>query len=1368
MKNFSIKWIPAMGLLVLCLSGWAQETEPDACTIIEKDYNSGGFSEDDFLLVDNSVIVDDDVGLNTDQELNLDELVLGLDQPFYVDYLSEGAGASHLFGFFFFDIDTDKDGVPDFFETGDNDDLDGDGILNIDDDDDDNDGILDTDDTQPTGVTSMPAAHFRLGATAAANGLTAGDYWQFVPNSTIAGGDYDGYYEHPGAFLYIDNNANEIPDVLEFNTGINVVPPFVVDKGYQTTDVNGDSFEGLLGNWEYQGTTGSTVGDKSHWLGSTIFYIGDDDGGTGQTSHYLNYTPYGTTYSDVSGSTDGHPDYNVYGTTDIEDPRIPELLKNGNVAKQDTRGEELWRYRWYRSNISGAREMIFFLVVFWNSGSSNVNTYYSKSSYNKDNPPTNPTRNGSTTGDAFGGWASQTNWYPEYRNEGEHDALVQAVFGVDKWSDIATIPTDVTLPPTLLANPASTEVTQAWIDEWENWNSNRRIIQYRALADWFSETAVDADTIVDGRYGIDMSAENDSSIIRAINGRMSHLMVGAPQDTKDAWLLGWEDLFQGGDRDFEDIVFYVKREAGGQIQSLNAAQSLSDQFEDFSLSQITFTFTDNMIDSLWGTEGRYVNYYYRLGSADDWIPLLGGEHDRTPDLFQSASGGETTEASGMVTRTITIQVQNKKQEIYWKAEIATDNVDTFQPLIHDVDVNFQSLVHDFYFNSAIIPSSNINYIGSHETPEITWDESKNRGHLYALKTFEHGNPPTNVAVGDSNSPELTPTAQPAQPFQWDAGVTLKTSLDANEDRTIYTYIPNNPNGVLSDTLTLKTLSKDDYDTDIVTALELSDSINGNVWTDNYHDPDADERDPNSASLWLANWIHGYSNPLVTAGAVVDRGPAREWVLGGINRASPLVLRAPGIPSWLLGTGVPIATKREYLLFTDDPSQRDMQTRILIGTESGLVHCLNTGQWIGKAATGPAPDEEEFEYADGHYDGFGDGSEVWAMLPGHLLDDIKYNYTGADSITANVDATAVSTIMKGRSGWMRIAVFSQGFKGGSQAIGGTDLTGNVVWALDLTDTDNPVPMWQRAEASAQDQINPPAIGWAEFGSDSIEWVVAYSSGGTPVSGQEPKFYLVKAEDGSLIREVSVATSGGTGDDLMTGTPALIDTDNNGYVDHLFGATSRGKLFAYDLTSGTLATESVTGARFFLAPNIQESGDGKVTVVAVSGDDPLRYDEDEYGDTDFENSVLIYEFDPAASSGQWVLQGTVDLPVRHKAFSRPKIIGNQLVVGTTTGDTFNFCDFDSDDPGSLLLLNINSFSIENSIDQFGSVLAPIIVSDSRVFAHRNTSSKNDPNESGSVFRIPADQVIQSEDVKQTVIAQVFGIIGMQDDLLKKIER
>ena len=126
-------------VFTLAAIAWAQDDA--TCTIIDKSYNnSGGFDPDDFLVEDQGIVVGLDLSLST-QDLDIENLILGLDQPFLVDYLSEGAGASHLFGFFFLDMDINKNGLPDFFETGPTDDLDGDGLANEDDDDDDNDGI---------------------------------------------------------------------------------------------------------------------------------------------------------------------------------------------------------------------------------------------------------------------------------------------------------------------------------------------------------------------------------------------------------------------------------------------------------------------------------------------------------------------------------------------------------------------------------------------------------------------------------------------------------------------------------------------------------------------------------------------------------------------------------------------------------------------------------------------------------------------------------------------------------------------------------------------------------------------------------------------------------------------------------------------------------------------------------------------------------------------------------------------------------------------------------------------------------------------------------------------------------------------------
>ncbi len=1408
-RHFSLR-LALLGLtltLFLGSFGFAQDT----CLSRSKTYRQPEFDPNDFLATDQGILVGADLSLDT-EELDLENLVLGLEQPFYVDYLSEGAGANHVFGFFFLDIDTDKDGFPDFFETDDYADLDGDGYLNIIDEDDDGDGIKDEDDKVPSGVTSMPYSVYRNGDVAA-NGSISGksgtpDYWQFVPNSKISEGTYKDYYEMPGTYLYIDNNSNSIPDVLEYVTTTNMAP-YVVDKGWSAKHKISGNFLGLLGNdWTYQGTPGETTSDKYHWSGSTVFYICDDDGDTGMDGNYSSYLPYKTgstlKYKDSYGNVDANVDYLIYGTTDPKSANVPSTLidvaADGTKSfKKDARGQEMYKYRWYQSSISGARELVFWLAVFYGSGSNYVNTYYSKSRFNPDAPPTSPNRNTATNGDQFGKLSATvtgtpaTNWYPNRASTSEHNTLVTAIFGgsVTQWTDIASIPGSGASP--VLNTGAAlkdSRATQEWVDEWENFTTSRRILQYRALADWFSETPLQANTIINGRYSIDMSAEGDSSIIRAFNNKMVHLMVGAPQSTKDAWLLGWEDLYNGGDRDYEDVVFYVKRAAGGELVSLNVADEIgqgASEDAEFSISQVNFSFEDNFVDSQWGTSGRYIAYFYRLSQNDEWTVLLGDNppdnqhHERNVDKFQPQFGGTTTLLSDGVTvkRTVSIPVEDKKTELYWKVQMASDNVDAaFQPKVTAADVGYQSLIHDFYYNSAVIPNSDITYIASHESPSYSWDEQTNRGHLYAFQSFIHGDPATLTVIPEDGSPELTPTTQPVAMFQkdessepinlfkWDAGVSMLTDLNDENERTIYTYIAGNSETLetnLQNSRVLLDPNAADLSESLVDAFEFtSDKTTANVWVDNYQSPSAEERDPEAAAIWLINWIHGQENPVVSEDGVVSSAEKREWVLGGINRASPLVIRAPGRPTWLdRASDISIIDKRSYLKFAEE--QENLSTRLLIGTESGLIHCIDAGKWVGTPDKDP-DSGAEYPWAEGHYEdgNYGTGKEVWAFLPGHLLPDIKYNYTHAKDIVAKCDATAISTIVKDDDTWKRVVVFAQGYKAGTQTIGGDDRIGNVIWAMDLTDVDDPIPLWHRSDGNTQDIVNPVSMGWMKIGSEPV-WVAVYPSGGTPLANEKASFNIVNALTGALVRSVTVGSDTNTGNESMLGTPGLIDSDGDGYIDLVFGATSEGWLFAYNTVNELLTTEELNGS-FYLAPNIELDADNNVRVVALTGDSPLVYDSPE---KPFNNKIYYYSF--VTQENKWSEYGTITMKANHKAFSRPKLIGQQLVVGTTTGDTFNFCDADPDDPGDLLLYDLSQIGTDDVLDEdivgFGSVLAPIVVSDGRVLAHGSNNNAYNPREEGSVFG--NRKIGQFSSQAEVSIGDIFGVYSWQDDLMQSLK-
>ncbi|PKH52140.1 hypothetical protein CXF68_16215 [Tenacibaculum sp. Bg11-29] len=458
-----------------------------------------------------------------------------------VDYLGEGAGASAILGFFFLDIDTDNDGLPDFYETNPGDDLDGDGLINSIDPDDDNDGIIDALDVQPAGVTSMPSSYFVNGPNAAANGNTNGDYWQFLPNSISSSGAYSGYYEHPGVYLYIDNNSNNIPDVLEYTAGSNKMPPYTVDKGVATSHITNGSFLGLLGDYNYSGSPSG----NTHITGRTIFYMCDDDSGLSETANYTSNSPY--SYSDIYNSINGQVDYNIYDTTDPQSIDIPKA-----ILGTDAVGVDYYKYRWFDDIVvSPNRELVFFNSVFWSIAGSQVNTYYSKTAFNPDDARPSYSRNGATTGDNYGG-STLLNWYPQFQNVADHNRLAADVFGAGTtWAMIATSPTDGT--PVVASPPA----TQDWVDTYENWTESTQIVQYRGVRDWFALTGANVNNLIDQRYSHDLTTDARSIIVRVKNGKTPHLMVVSPTTDPNSFIIGVEDLYWGGDRDYQDEIFYV-------------------------------------------------------------------------------------------------------------------------------------------------------------------------------------------------------------------------------------------------------------------------------------------------------------------------------------------------------------------------------------------------------------------------------------------------------------------------------------------------------------------------------------------------------------------------------------------------------------------------------------------------------------------------------------------------------------------------------------------------------------------------------------------------------------------------------------------
>ena len=86
------------------------------------------------------------------------------------------------------------------------------------------------------------------------------------------------------------------------------------------------------------------------------------------------------------------------------------------------------------------------------------------------------------------------------------------------------------------------------------------------------------------------------SVPRPTNNRVPHVIVGAPSTDPFRWILGFEDLSGGGDRDFNDVVFQINKSNGGTVTSGVVSSDISPSVaSDFTITNVRFKKDDNVL-----------------------------------------------------------------------------------------------------------------------------------------------------------------------------------------------------------------------------------------------------------------------------------------------------------------------------------------------------------------------------------------------------------------------------------------------------------------------------------------------------------------------------------------------------------------------------------------------------------------------------------------------------------------------------------------------------------------------------------------------------------------------------------------------------
>ncbi|HJE67153.1 MULTISPECIES: pilus assembly protein [Pseudomonas] len=248
---------------------------------------------------------------------------------------------------------------------------------------------------------------------------------------------------------------------------------------------------------------------------------------------------------------------------------------------------------------------------------------------------------------------------------------------------------------------------------------------------------------------------------------------------------------------------------------------------------------------------------------------------------------------------------------------------------------------------------------------------------------------------------------------------------------------------------------------------------------------------------------------------------RSHILGDIVNSSPVVVDVPNSPIALMNAMVGNDT---YATFRTKNASR--ARRIYVGANDGMLHAFDD-----------------------------QGQEVYAFVPSAVIGNLtrlterSYNGGGHQSFVDNTPVVGDAYI----DGWRTVLVGT--LRGGGQSI----------FALDITDPNVPVLLWEKTAADA---------GYADLGFtygrpvitrlQSGRWAViignGYNSTNTKGINDIAALLLIDLQKGT-VKQLTPPVSGGQPNGL--GSPFVADIDGDLIADYAYAGDLQGNLWRFDL-------------------------------------------------------------------------------------------------------------------------------------------------------------------------------------------------------------
>jgi type IV pilus assembly protein PilY1 len=365
-------------------------------------------------------------------------------------------------------------------------------------------------------------------------------------------------------------------------------------------------------------------------------------------------------------------------------------------------------------------------------------------------------------------------------------------------------------------------------------------------------------------------------------------------------------------------------------------------------------------------------------------------------------------------------------------------------------------------------------------------------------------------------------------------------------------------------------------------------------------------------------------------AAINGGGAdgNVWKLGDIVNSTPKVFA--GTPLNTYHIDYSDRTYYDYLL-TD--AYKHKSSVAFVGANDGMLHAFRTGYLkdTGLVATIKALFKNFFGAGDGDHDTL--GNEMWAYIPFNSFPYLKYladpNYCHIyynDLSVRLVDASigGAPGAARTKNDWRTLLIGGMRLGGacsGPDAQPSGPPTGNVgfssYFAIDVTDPENPVPLWEFSDADMGYSTTFPSVIRTGDRADNGHWYVALGSGtkalpksGTDIARSTQGYiYLLDLETGALVQKI------GLGFNAIVGDILAIDADKDYYGEKIYFGTAyhsagwSGKLMSISIPNQDLSgwtpspseinTLFVSGYPFTSSPDAARDTSGDVWVYAGSG-------------------------------------------------------------------------------------------------------------------------------------------------------------------------